>query len=371
MNGRNQTRLYWFNWPSRVGGADTKFVHLLPLLSAEYDITVVPNQETALEQREWRDYLERHGVRTMLFRELPDTVEGWAVSLCNKGFFSDEIAVKMKAKGAGIVWSNEMMWHFEGELDAVRTGLIDRILYVSPVQRAALEPGYLAAAGIPQPDSGGPSAVRGEIQRRQAAPLPWVMTGNWISPDEFPFRQRGTGEPRELVIGRLSRPDPDKFPDHFPRFYEGLAPEAPLRFRVMGWSEKLQERWSEHQFDSRWELLPPAAEPVRSFLDSLDVLVYNVSPRFRESWGRAVVEAMLSGVVPLVPRGGGHHLENLVDDGVSGFLCDHDADFSARLRQLRGDRSLLARLSAGARQDACRRQCHAPDHLSLWRSAFA
>ena len=34
--------IYCFNWPSHVGGADTKFVHLLLLLHRDYDLTVVP-----------------------------------------------------------------------------------------------------------------------------------------------------------------------------------------------------------------------------------------------------------------------------------------------------------------------------------------
>ena len=35
--------LYFFNWPSNVGGADTKVTHLLVLLHQHYDITMIPN----------------------------------------------------------------------------------------------------------------------------------------------------------------------------------------------------------------------------------------------------------------------------------------------------------------------------------------
>src|SRR5687768_3834975 len=78
-----KTRLYWFNWPSHVGGADTKFVHLLPLLAGEYDITVVPNDPGSLQSAEWTAYLDECGVKYALFEDLPGKLDGWAVALCN------------------------------------------------------------------------------------------------------------------------------------------------------------------------------------------------------------------------------------------------------------------------------------------------
>lgn len=364
-----RTNLYWFNWPSHVGGADTKFVHLLPLLAEEFEIITVPNARHYLDQKEWVEYLNRLGVAVALREELPERIDGWAVSLCNKAFFKEGIAADMKRRGARIAWSNEMMWHFEGELSAVENGLVDRVMYVSAAQRAALEPAYRNAAGAPGTGDEA-EALCGEIPRGRAAALPWVLTGNWIDPAAFPFRRRGAAPASLFSIGRLSRPDPDKFPDNFPRFYEGLGLDEPLRFRVMGWSDRLAERWSEHAFDSRWELLPPAAEEATRFLNSLDLFVYGLSPRFRESWGRAVVEAMLSGAVPLVPRGGGHHLENLVAHGVSGFLCSSQEEFGHYARLLQKDSLLLGDLSAAARKDACLRHCHAETHRAQWRRVF-
>lgn len=365
-----KTKLYWFNWPSHVGGADTKFVHLLPLLAEEYDITVVPNGPQYLERAEWRDYLHGLGVAVALHEALPERVDGWAVSLCNGKFLKDGLAADMKRRGARIAWSNEMMWHFEGEMEALQSGLIDRLMYVSPAQRGALEPGYRRALEVPAAGYNG-GEVSGEIPRGQLPPAPWVMTGNWIDPSAFPYRRRGADGSGPFTVGRLSRPDPAKFPDHFPKSYEGLGLREPVRFRIMGWSEKLAERWCEHEFDSRWELLAPAAEPVTDFLNSLDVFVYGLSPRFQESWGRAVVEAMLCGAVPIVPQGGGHHLENLVTHGVSGFLCSCEADYGRFARALQDDPALLGRLSAGAREDACARHCHAESHRQLWRRVFA
>lgn len=258
-----------------------------------------------------------------------------------------------------------MMWLFEGEAEAIRSGLIDRVMYVSIEQRRILEPHYLQKAGAAISDEDADCGVL-DLQRA----VPWVMTGNWIDPAAFPFRARGERPGVPFTAGRLSRPDPDKFPDGFPKSYERLGLVEPVRFRVMGWSDQLTERWCEHEFDARWELLPPASEPVPEFLNSLDIFVYDLSPRFLESWGRAVVEAMLCGVVPLVPRGGGHHLEHLVEHGVSGFLCSSPEEFAGYARALQEDPALLRRLSFGARADACRRHCHTESHRRLWRMVF-
>jgi len=42
-------------------------------------------------------------------------------------------------------------------------------------------------------------------------------------------------------------------------------------------------------------LLPVLQQEAPAFLQSLDLFVYSLSGELRESWGRCVVEAMLSG----------------------------------------------------------------------------
>jgi len=367
--------LYFFNWPSPVGGADTKFAHLLPLLCEEAEVTVVPNDARRLAEPGWREWMASLGIKVCLLEQLPERLEGWAVSLCNAAFFGSGLWNEARRRGLKIAWSSEMMWHFRAELGAVLFGWVDLILYVSPVQRAALEPGYrqALAGGVTPPEPASltdPDACAGVLRTGNGRTLRWAMPGNYIAPARFPFQRRGAGG-RPFTIGRLSRPDPDKFPDDFPASYERLGLKEPCRFRVMAWSERLQERWAEHEFDHRWELLPQAAEPAVDFLHSLDVLVYEVSPRFSESWGRAVVEAMLTGAVPLVPAGERHHLRHLVPHGAAGFHCDGPGDYSRYARLLQDEPARLAAMSQAARQWAETRLCNAGEHLALWRRAFS
>jgi len=255
------------------------------------------------------------------------------------------------------------------ELGTVFGGGIDAVMYVSPAQRAVLEPGYrramLAPAEITEPE-----ALEGEIRGMDGRRLRWVMTDNYIDPGWFPFRdrfRRGLKKSR-LVAGRISRADPAKFPDDFPATYEELGLKQP-RFRVMGWSDRLAKKFAGHHFGAEWELLPEAAENPAEFLRSLDLYVYGVGPNLKESWGRAVVEAMLTGAVPVI-QGGAGHMDRLLVHGESGFICRSAEDFGRWARVLQDDPELRRTMSRRAHEWAVAQWCRPEYHLALWRRLF-
>jgi glycosyltransferase involved in cell wall biosynthesis len=325
-----------------------------------------------VNDRDWRLFLDELSISSCSFSGLPDTLQGWGLSLCNFEFLLSSKWAEARRRGLKMAWSNEMMWTHPGELGAVFIGIVDQVLYVSEVQREALEPHYRAAR------SGSLKAhtllqkkeTYGEVKHPSGRNLRWAITGNYVDPALFspkPRRIKAADEP--IVIGRLSRADPEKFPPGFPRFYENLGLRN-ARFRVMGWDQTLAQRHKDHAFDARWELLRPMKEDPARFLQSLDLFVYSVGPTLRESWGRAIVEAMLSGVVPLLPASPNHHLRNLVKHGESGFLCENDDDFGKYARLLENDPQLLAACSRRACEDAVTRLCAAPEHIRLWENAF-
>ena len=129
--------------------------------------------------------------------------------------------------------------------------------------------------------------------------------------------------------------------------------------------------YAHHRFDARWELLAKAAESQVQFLHSLDLFVYSLGPNFRESWGRSTVEAMLTGCVPLVPRGGGHHLENLVPHERAGFLCATNDEYREHVARLRRDVTLRKKLARAARRHAEHELCNRAEHLRVWREALS
>ncbi len=336
---KHRTPLCIFGWPSYVGGADTKLVHLLPLLTDKFSVTVIPNEANQLQEKVWTDYLSRIGVRFCLFEDLPAKGSGIALALCNAAFFPSKIAHRAKAKGMKIIWSSEMMWHHEDELKAVKQGVIDKVLYVSELQKRYLEKGYRS--------------------------LPSAMTGNFVDPNEFPFKKRRHGT---FAIGRLSRPDAAKYPEDFPVFYERL--ELPdTRFRVMAWGEHLAQKYRWHTFGKRWDLLREAQETQVEFLHSIDLFIYPLGHEFRESWGRSTVEAMLTGCIPLVPPG--HHLDHLVTDGVNGFICHDFKEYQMRAHSLYFDFDMRQEMSRRCREHTIKTLCNRADHQRLWEEVLS
>ena len=266
-------------------------------------------------------------------------LDGVALALCNDCFFSHGICQFAKSSGLKVVWSSEMMWHHPGEREAIAAGLVDRLLYVSDVQKQKLD--YESFCQVPT-----------------------YITGNYIDPAEFPFHKRDN---RPLTIGRLSRAAPEKYPEDFPVFYEALdLPQA--RFRVMAWSAELAHKYRWHSFDDRWTLLPPEAETQIDFLNSLDLFIYPLGHKFTETWGRSTVEAMLTGAIPLVPPG--HSFEQLIIHGKTGFICDDFREYQRHANRLDADPELRVEMSLACRQHAVTQLCDRERHLNIWREAL-
>src|SRR4051812_34247237 len=118
--------LYFFSWPSFLGGADTKLAHLFLLLHKQYEIIAIPNSARHLRDKFWTGFLSKLGIKYCLLDDLGPKLEGFGISLCNRHFFSDRIAHRAREKGLKIIWSSEMMWHHEGELDAVKEGIVHK-----------------------------------------------------------------------------------------------------------------------------------------------------------------------------------------------------------------------------------------------------
>jgi len=296
-----------------------------------------------LREQHWLDWLARHGAHALSPQELPARLEGTALALSNQRFFSERIAHRAKAKGLRVIWSSEMMWHHPGELDAVAEGVVDCVLYNSEFNREALQGAYLSRK---------PGLAQNTI-------------GNYVDPEQFPLRTRASGS--RFCIGRLSRPDPLKYPADFPAFYEGLGLRAPS-YRVMAWSTELAARYRHHRFGSDWQLLSPNQESQLDFLSTLDAFVFPLGEGYREAWGRAVVEAMLTGLPVVVPTG--HHFGSYLLHGETGFVCDEREEWARACRALEDAPAL--RLAVGRAAHAFARDvlCDRATQLLRWREVF-
>lgn len=85
--------------------------------------------------------------------------------------------------------------------------------------------------------------------------------------------------------------------------------------------------------------------------------------------GRAVVEAMLTGAIPLVPAG--CHFGYLVEEGKSGYLCESFAAYQEAAQRLYWDFDLRRRMSERRVRYAREKLCNQEAHRAMWARALS
>lgn len=334
--------LYIFGWPSYLGGADTKLADLIELLYQDYNITIIPHFAHQLNDAHWVSYIKDRNSNICLLKDLPKKVpEGSiALTLCNKNFFVNKIHRQCIARGMKIIWSSEMMWLHEGEKEAIEMGEIDKLLVVSEIQKKKLN--Y--------------ESINKDI--------PVVETGNWINPDLFPYIERPDNR---FNIGRVSRADVSKYTENFPQLYNFFVDGIPKAEKhILGWGADLQKKFSYFKFDKSWILHEAGSIPVQSVLADIDAWVYPLGHRFTESWGRSTIEAMLTGLIPIVDSG--HSFDELLTH--VGFKCKNYEEFKYFINWLYKnpkDRKELGYACHLFAKELMSRE----KHLQIWKEALS
>jgi len=333
--------LYIFQWPSDLGGADTRLVDLLVLLSKKYNIVVVPNYDDQLLQLKWVDFLNGINVKFVSWNDLPGKCDSVALSFCNFQLFKEWWRIKrIKDIGFRFVWSNDMMYHIDDEIRAVGEGLVDSVIYTSEFHKSVLSPDFKKAN----------KSVKEFI-------IPnYIDKSNWVSDVPRKF------DKDDFRIGKLSRATFGKFSDGFPMFYESLSDNC--KFRIMGWGDDLIKKYSWHCFDSRWEFFKESALSSREFLDGVDVYVYDCHHFFIENQSRSILEASLLGIPVIAPRK--WNFPNLVVHGKTGFLWDTFEECVKFFRLLVNDVDLYRELSFNSVCGPVVFFCDEGLHLRYW-----
>lgn len=343
---KKSNKLYIFNWPSYLGGADTRIAHTIKILSKFMDITVIPNSPQLLQQKHWTSFLDGYGCKYTTMEKLGDSLDGYALSMCNDFFFKNDIAKKAKEKGLKIVWSSEMMWHHQGELDAIKEGIVDTVLYTSETQKSALKANY---------------------DKNKTKELKEFVIDNFIDHYDFPLIERNN-KTENITIGRVSRSDPLKYPENFPLFYTNLNLKNP-KYAVMGWDKNLEDKFRWFNFDGNWKLYTSASKKVINLLEEIDIFVYPLGHRFRESWGRSTAEAMLSGCPVVVPSGD-HHFINFIQHGKTGFIYKTYEECRQICQFLEQNPNTRKEVGIAARDYLIQNVFNIEEHTKKWKEVF-
>jgi glycosyltransferase involved in cell wall biosynthesis len=147
-------------------------------------------------------------------------------------------------------------------------------------------------------------------------------------------------------IGRWNRDDDRKYSDDFLDLLASLRIPN-VEYICMG----IPSKFAKVNLPRNLRFFRAGTVPVEQLISQLDVLIYKThAPTWHEGWCRAVTEAMLAGVVPVVENRGG--ISEQIIHGYNGFLCDTNEDFRRYCELLYHDSQLCRQMSFQAREYA-------------------
>ena len=342
--------IYFFQWPSELGGADTRLKDLIKLFGSkkQFKVKVIPNDDSRLKEQENVDFILKNNGQCLSWNNLDKKLEGVAISCCNFRLFADEWRLKrIKDSGLKFIWMNDMTVRMaEKELEALTKKLIDVNLYTTKFHKSQLD----------MEDKKLNLVFRNKF----------YFIPNYFDSNSYKYFEREKKD--TFTIGKHSRPDWRKFSNDFPAFYENLNLKNP-RFKVMGVGKDFSTRFSWYNFDPRWSILPPNEEKTQDFLNSLDLYIYNSHNSFIENQSRAIVEAGLCGLPIIAPNK--YYFPEQILHGETGFVYESYDDCKKYAQELENNFKL--RLEFGKKSHSYLKDiyCDANKQLKLWERVFS
>jgi hypothetical protein len=182
--------------------------------------------------------------------------------------------------------------------------------------------------------------------------------------DQLPFRPLAHKPGEDFWIGRLARPDLDKWSSNHWHIL-GRVPYVKRRGLAMGWNVGLDRKCG--QCPPWAETLAPQQIPVAYFLGRCHAMV-GLNGGARANWPRIGLESMAAGV-PLVCQNQWGWRE-MIEDGQTGFLTNTDEEMAYRLAQLAYDEGLRQAIIQWARAQVHDLAC--PERIGKqWTRLFA
>lgn len=169
-----------------------------------------------------------------------------------------------------------------------------------------------------------------------------IATEDWTNICEFELVPP-TEHPRDRR-GRHSRPGFEKFPDL--ETLQTIFPEGCDAVRILGADSILEDA------PGHWDLIPFKGEPVEAFLRTIDFVVYYTNASWRESFGRAIAEAIAAGKLVITDEMTGRTFGDGVitarPEDVNGIIAAYLDDPQSYVQRVSDAQSTLRRYSAKA-----------------------
>jgi len=301
--------IYVIGYPGSIGGACTELWHTLKLWRQfGQEVHLVP---TWSADRHWRSKCDEIGCHTHdlgaydwdTLRAVPGLAGATIISFCNENFLLYMRA--FRKLHCRVIWVNCMNWLFPEEKRHYRRhGPLDAYVFQSRYQQRTL--------------------MR-ELARYDVSQHRCHRIAGAFDVTDYPFCPRPHTSGDDFYVGRLSRPDLDKYSSNTWPIYSAI-PYSRRRARVLGWSPEVETKLGR---PPAWaEVMSPGKQDARSFVESLHCLLH-VTGGSRENWPRCALEAMALGV-PIVAEDDFGWPE-MIEHGTSGLLgrCDQELSYYA------------------------------------------
>jgi len=180
---------------------------------------------------------------------------------------------------------------------------------------------------------------------RDTLGLPGEVEYSAVDVETFRRRAAPAAHRPRLVVGRHGRAYALKFHPNDPALFRQLLARG-YDVRILG-GTPISAAFA-GATAAQPELLEVDAEAPRDFLERLDIFLYRKHPRFFETGGTAILEAMAM-ELPVVLFGEQCGIAELIRDGENGILVDSESAAIEAIDRLARDRDLRLRLGKAAR----------------------
>lgn len=167
------------------------------------------------------------------------------------------------------------------------------------------------------------------------------------------FAQTGPSRTNQFVIGNITNGGPWKHSADFVPLCLEIKNRIPVvTFDFLGAIDLNEKVRNIAGFTIR----PPYSIEVPSYLNKISLLTHKTSDNIAEGWSNAIGEAITAGIPVVAEAKGG--IRDQIVHGVTGFLCESNADYIEYVELLYRDIELYWKISTQARE-------YAAKHFSL------